>query len=272
METINITLPNSPDNFLLMEMCDRLKEGQEVTMLFGGHSMLPLISGEGDKIRLRPLAEGEACQPGEVYLFLHNNHFIIHRLLYIKDGVHVFRGDNCYANEEETRENVLAKLTYVIQPNGKEIDCEGDWWRKASARVLRRRKLRSLLVKIGNRNARHKWAALYFIFLAVLMWAPLNGLGIPLDNYVFGLRLDHLLHGSVYLFCALFLMDYLKFRKGRILLVAILIGLTTEFVQHLLPYRGFDVNDLLANTMGCILGWVAILPFLRRRNKKYNPK
>ena len=64
-----------------MEMCDRLKEGQEVTMLFGGHSMLPLISGEGDKIRLKPLAEGEACQPGEVYLFLHNNHFIIHRLL-----------------------------------------------------------------------------------------------------------------------------------------------------------------------------------------------
>ena len=255
-----------------MEMCDRLKEGQEVTMLFGGHSMLPLISGEGDKIRLRPMAEGEVCQPGDVYLFFHNNHFIIHRLLYIKDGVHVFRGDNCYANEEETRENVLAKLIYVIRPNGQEIDCEGDWWRRESARVMRRRNLRSLAVRLGNRDARRKWAALYFVLLVVLMWAPLNGIGIRLDNYVFGLRLDHLLHGSVYLLCALFLMDYLKYRKGLVILVAILIGFTTEFVQMLLPYRSFDVNDLLANTLGCILGWVAILPFMRRRRKAYAHK
>ena len=67
METIQISLPNSPDNFLLVEMCERLKEGMEVTMLFGGRSMLPLINGEGDKIKLRPLADKEKCVPGEVY-------------------------------------------------------------------------------------------------------------------------------------------------------------------------------------------------------------
>ena len=52
MKTIQISLPNSLDNFILVEMCERLKEGQTVTMLFGGRSMLPLINGEGDKIQL----------------------------------------------------------------------------------------------------------------------------------------------------------------------------------------------------------------------------
>ena len=40
-------------------------------------------------------------------------------------------------------------------------------------------------------------------------------------------------------------MDLLKRRKGAVLGVAILIGLFTEFVQYLLPFRGFDINDLV---------------------------
>ena len=267
METIQISLPNSPDNFLLVEMCERLKEGQEVTMLFGGRSMLPLINGEGDKIRLRPLSVDENCRTGEVYLFFHNNHYIIHRLLKIRNGVYVFRGDNCYSNEEVSREQVLAKLITIFRPDGTEVDCEGAWWRKASRRVLYRRKMRRTIVKLANSKARRRWAVLYFVLLAVLMWAPLNGLGVVLDKFVLGLRLDHLLHGAVYLLCPFFLMDFLNYRKGQILLLSVVIGLFTEYVQYLLPYRGFDVNDLIANVIGCILGLVTILPFLLRRKK-----
>ena len=265
METIQISLPNSPDNFLLVEMCERLKEGQVVTMLFGGRSMLPLINGEGDKIRLRPLEEGETCVPGEVYLFFCNNHYIIHRLLKVENGVHIFRGDNCYSNEEVPREQVLAKLMVIIRPDGTEVDCEGDWWRKASRRVLRCRKVRSLVVKLANSKARRRWAVLYFVLLAVLMWAPLNGLDVALNRYVLGLRVDHLLHGAIYLLCPLFLMDFLNRRRGHMLLLAVIIGIFTEFVQYLLPYRGFDVNDLVANMIGCVLGWLALLPFLFRK-------
>lgn len=267
METIQISLPNSPDNFLLVEMCERLKEGQVVTMLFGGRSMLPLINGEGDKITLRPLASDETCHVGEVYLFFYNNHYIIHRLMKIRNGVHVFRGDNCYSNEEVPREQVLAKLMTIIRPNGTEVDCEGDWWRKASKQVLHRRWFRNTIVKFVNSRARRRWAILYFVFLAVLMWAPLNGLDVALNRFVFGVRLDHLLHGAVYLLCPLFLMDFLQYRKGHILLLAIVIGIFTEFVQYLLPYRGFDVNDLIGNAVGCFIGWLAILPFLHRRRK-----
>ena len=60
-------------------------------------------------------------------------------------------------------------------------------------------------------------------------------------------------------------MDLLHRRKGLVLAVAVLVGLFTEFVQYLLPFRGFDVNDLIANAGGNLIGWLAILPFMIRR-------
>ena len=189
MKTIHISLPNSPDNFLLVEMCERLKAGHTVTMLFGGSSMLPLISGTGDKIKLRPLDADEKCKVGKVYLFFHGGHYVIHRLLHVCHGDHDFRGDNCYKHEHVTRENVLAQLTTIIRPDGTEVDCEGEWWKKRSRQVAWRRTVRNVVARVANRNARRIWSVAYFILLAVLMWAPLNGLGIPLDNYVFGFRL-----------------------------------------------------------------------------------
>jgi len=245
-------------------MCERLKAGQTVTMLFGGCSMLPLINGNGDKITLRPLSADEQCHPGTVYLFFDGQHYIIHRLMRVSKGVYDFRGDNCYKHEHVHRENVLAQLMTIIRPDGSEVDCEGEWWCRQSRKVVLRRTAKNILSRVANRSARRKWSAVYFVLLAVLMWAPLNGLGLPLDNFVFGLRLDHLLHGLVYVPCAFFLMDLLHRRKWTVLGVAAAIGLFTELVQYLLPYRGFDVNDLVGNCMGIIVGWIAILPFMRR--------
>lgn len=267
MKTIQISLPNSPDNFLLVEMCERLKAGMTVTMLFGGCSMLPLINGNGDKITLRPLQNDEECKPGRVYLFFDGYHYIIHRLLRISKGLYEFRGDNCYKHERVHRENVLAELMTIIRPDGTEVDCHGEWWRKQSRKVVLRRTVKNIISRVANRKARRKWSVVYFVLLAVLMWAPLNGLGLPLHNFVFGLRFDHLLHGLVYVACPFFLMDLLKRRKGLVIGVAILIGLFTEFVQYLLPFRGFDVNDLVSNCLGNLIGWIAILPFLKRHPK-----
>jgi len=258
-------LPNSPDNFLLVEMCERLKAGQTVTMLFGGRSMLPLINGNGDKITLRPLSVDEQCHPGTVYLFFDGNHYIIHRLMRVHKGVYDFRGDNCFKHEHVYRENVLAQLMTIIRPDEAVIDCQGEWWRKQSRKVVCRRTAKNIVARVANRNARRKWSVVYFVLLAILMWAPLNGLGLPLDNFVFGLRLDHLLHGLVYVPCAFFLMDLLRRRKWAVLGVSLLVGLVTEFGQYLLPFRGFDVNDLVANSVGILLGWLVILPFIIRR-------
>ena len=250
-------------------MCERLKEGQTVTMLFGGRSMLPLINGEGDKIQLRPLAEGEKCVPGEVYLFRHLGHYIIHRLMWIKGDDYVFRGDNCYAYEHEGRENVLAKL--IVIEKRETLHIGGLRPRKRpEVGVFHTGKHQPSKVPGGGIMLLRIEAVrsiLYFVLLAILMWAPLNGLAPVLNNYIFGLRADHFLHATVFLFCPLFWADWLNKRWGYVLLVAVLTGLFTELVQALLPYRGYDVNDLIANCVGIFLGWLAILPVMIRHRR-----
>lgn len=267
METIHITLPNSPDNFLLIEMCERLNAGQMVTMLFGGTSMLPLINGRGDKIRLRPIAQDEELEVGKVYLFLHCNHYVIHRLLKIKGKEYIFRGDNCVAYEHVERENILARLVAVEKVDGSLWECDSEYWENQSRRVLRKKWLKATLTSLVHESGRRKMAIAYFIMLAILMWAPLNGFGPMLSNYIFGLRVDHLLHASVYLLCPFFLADWLKKKPAIIIIGALAVGLLTESVQYLLPYRGYDVNDLIANCLGNIMGWLAILPRLIRHNR-----
>ena len=86
------------------------------------------------------------------------------------------------------------------------------------------------------------------------MWLPINGLGIRMDNFVLGIRIDHLIHASVYLPCVIMIMPFCHFRWRRAWLVALAVALTTESVQWLLPYRGFDINDLIANILGVSLG------------------
>lgn len=270
MEKVQIALPNSPDNFILMEMCDRLKAGHTVTIMFGGISMLPLINGNGDKIQIRPVQENEEFRKGDVYMFFYQNHFIIHRLMGVKNGIYDFRGDNCYNHEHVSRENILAKLIVIEKPNGVLVDCESDEWREQSRKVVLRRTMKNTAIKlshIGDQHGRKKLSIAYFVILALLMWAPLNGIGLALNNYVFGLRLDHLLHASVYLLCPLFLADWFEKRSGRVLVVALAIGLITESVQYLLPFRGFDVNDLLANCVGNLIGWLAILRRMIRHRR-----
>ena len=39
----------------------------------------------------------------------------------------------------------------------------------------------------------------------------------------------------------------------------IAMGITLEFVQRQLPYRSFEVLDMVANSIGVLLGWAAAL-------------
>ena len=268
MEVRNILLPNRPDTFLLTELRARLKEGMEVRVAFGGISMLPLISGGSDTIRLRPLRQEEEPVAGDVYLFVRQGHHIVHRLMRREGDIYVFRGDNCYNCERVRRQDILARLTLVEHADGTSVSTDSPEWHAASRRVVRRRNAKNHILRWLGHKKRRVYSVIYFILLAVLMWAPVGGLGVPLDNFILGIRADHLLHASIYLLCPVMLVDLLRFRRWRILLTAIGIGLLTEGVQYLLPYRGFDINDLIANAFGSILGWLAILPYLQRKARQ----
>jgi glycopeptide antibiotics resistance protein len=125
--------------------------------------------------------------------------------------------------------------------------------------------LRHLAVRWLGHKGRKQLRPWYFLFLALLMWAPLGG--VPLDNFVLGLRIDHLLHASVFIPCSLFIYDLYK-RKWAVWPTAVAIGVLTESVQALLPYRGFDINDMVANFLGVSLGWMIILTIKYKHQKR----
>lgn len=267
MTTERLSLPNSPDNFILQEMCNRLAEGQEVTFPFGGHSMLPMLNGESDVIKLAPVPATEECALGDIYLFFYNNHYVVHRLLKIDDDRYFFRGDNCRVYEQVKRKAILGRLVEVRHADGSVESTATEVWRRRSSRVVRRRSVINWFITAFGHYNRWWESAVYFACLAALMWAPLNGLDIPLNNYVLGLRVDHLLHASVFLLCPYFLLDVTNKRRWLILIVAWLIGICTESVQGILPWRGFDINDLISNFIGCFLGWLLLIPYFRYNQK-----
>lgn len=244
---------------------EQLAIGQRVRLIVGGESMLPTLSGS-DTIEIEPLCEEPHV--GEVLMFSTGNQHIFHRLTGREGDLYILQGDNCLNTERVSRKQLQAKLVRVIRADGSVIDTDSETWRRISRHALRRQRARSFAYRWLGRQGRRQLRPWYFVALAILMWAPLNGLGVPLDNYLLGLRLDHLLHASVFLPCALFLWDIYEPNGGHkwaTWATSVAVGLLTETVQWILPYRGFDINDLVANILGVTLGWLIIAALKRRQ-------
>lgn len=253
------------DNSIFFALAEeQLAGGQRVKMSLRGISMLPTLREE-DVLMLEPLA-GEP-QVGDVLLFRYGGGHIVHRLVKREDDTYVMQGDNCYGAEKVGRKDIVARVVEVMRPDGHVVATDSTEWQRISRRSLRRKHVKNLVIRWFGRKGRRQLRPWYFAFLAFLMWAPLNGIGIPLDNYILGLRLDHLLHASIFIPCTLFLMDVIG-KRWLVWLAAVSIGLFTEGVQWLLPFRGFDVNDLIANALGVTLGWMIILAIRNKRNRR----
>lgn len=263
-----LILPNDASSFITAELKERLAQGIVVTMAFGGNSMLPLIDGRNDLVRLAPLNGELRC--GDVYLFVYKGHCVIHRLVRIDGSTLVFRGDNCSGEEHVQRDDVLSRLSAVVHKDGSEESCDTVQWHRKSRRVIRCRTLRNLPYKVFGRQQRRWERWVYIALLLILMWAPVGGLGLELDSYVLYIRLDHLLHASVYVPFVFFLMDF-GFGRSRRLVLQWLLGLlfaaVTETGQLLLFYRGFDSSDLVANFIGVTVGWLLVLLWKYKKHK-----
>lgn len=220
---------------------ERIEAGERVKITLVGISMRPTLI-EGDVLTLAPLTNEPAV--GDIVLFRYYGRHLLHRIVNIENDIYTMQGDNSVTSEKCHREDIVARMMSVEKHN----------------------KLKHFAVRWLGHKGRRQLRPWYFAALAILMWAPLNGLGIPLDNYILGLRADHLLHASVFIPCALFLWDIIG-PKWLVWLVSVAIGLVAEGGQWLLPYRGYDVNDLVANAIGVTLGFFVIL--IVRRKKRY---
>lgn len=122
-------------------------------------------------------------------------------------------------------------------------------------------------MKKPHPTVQHWFFWTYMVFLISLMWLPLGGVDLHMNNFVLGIRIDHLYHATIYLPCVALLMPLVNRRWKKAWIISIAIALTTEFGQLALPYRGFDINDLAANIIGVSIGCL-FLPFLRTKQPK----
>lgn len=223
--------------FALVE--EQLAAGGQVRIPLVGTSMRPTLLA-GDVIVLE---KSKDVAVGDVVLFRHEGRHLLHRVVSIDGDRYTMKGDNCTACETARREDIVAKMVAVEKKHP----------------------LKHLAARWLGHKGRKQLRPWYFLALALLMWAPMGG--VPLDNFVLGLRTDHLLHASVFIPCSLFIYDLYK-RKWAVWPTAVAVGVLTESVQALLPYRGFDINDMIANFLGVSLGWAIIMIVKRKKYKK----
>lgn len=101
----------------------------------------------------------------------------------------------------------------------------------------------------------------YLFGIILLVTLPLTGLNHQLShNFILEIRLDYLSHIFLFLpFAFLFSRAY-SLKLLLILLIGLLFAIGSEGLQFFLPYRTFNINDLLSNALGILTGVVLFIP------------
>lgn len=110
---------------------------------------------------------------------------------------------------------------------------------------------------------------LYCIALFLLPILPINSESSQLNNtYIVTIRLDYLLHvliffpflpWAIYSLLGTFSQKTVIKKAGFFTITGLVFAIITEVIQFYLPYRTFNINDLISNTLGIILGLPVIL-------------
>jgi glycopeptide antibiotics resistance protein len=99
----------------------------------------------------------------------------------------------------------------------------------------------------------------------MLVTLPINSAGELNDITILRFRGDYFLHAIMFMPWMLF-RQALKIKLWYWLLFGLLFAACSEGIQYLLPYRAFNVNDLVANVIGIIIGFFVSEPIKRLRN------
>jgi VanZ family protein len=108
---------------------------------------------------------------------------------------------------------------------------------------------------------------IFLIYLAVLVLLsslPINSTGSTINHiFIVSIRLDYLLHCIIYIPLVTILWiekeyEFLVKPWKTILWIAamLIFAAATEGIQYFLPYRAFNINDLISNCLGIILGLI----------------
>jgi VanZ family protein len=120
-------------------------------------------------------------------------------------------------------------------------------------------------------------AVVWFIIANILFLMPGND--VPTASFLDKIYFDKWVHAG--LFAGLtFLTAYPLIKSGnsskklliKISIVYAVYGVLIEFAQRYLAYeRDFDVNDMIADATGCVIGYIICNWFIKRLAKKNKP-
>jgi VanZ family protein len=123
-----------------------------------------------------------------------------------------------------------------------------------------------MMVLFQSIVVRWKLFYLYIFFLILLSVLPINSAGSSINHiFVVSIRLDYFLHCLVYVPLATFTWFEKEINSFRTpikafgwIIILLLFAVVTEWIQYFLPYRAFNINDMIANTLGVMIGFVLI--------------
>ncbi len=107
----------------------------------------------------------------------------------------------------------------------------------------------------------------YTVILILIAVLPINSSGSAINHtFIVSVRLDYLLHFAIFVPWVFLLVKITRLNSGNFalkmlgwLVIGVLFALVLEAVQYVLPYRAFNINDLLANGLGVVLGFVLMM-------------
>ncbi len=94
---------------------------------------------------------------------------------------------------------------------------------------------------------------LYLGAILLLVTLPINSAGELNDVTVLRFRGDYFFHALMFMPWAFFQPAF-RFSTWQWLALGLLFAFGSEGVQYLLPYRAYNVNDLVSNGLGVVLG------------------
>jgi len=116
--------------------------------------------------------------------------------------------------------------------------------------------------------------SLTYIYIFILFLGSVVPIGnhasdILMDNYTLDIRWDYLLHALIYLPLPLIMFYGRRSIAGsgaiRLIFLSVFIPVLFEILQMVIPYRSFNINDMMANCFGVVLGWVLVLALRKSR-------
>jgi len=104
----------------------QLKETGQFITVVRGVSMFPMLRNTKDPIQIVPATD--ELKPYDIAVYYKVDHYIVHRVLDVKSGHYIIRGDNCDALEYVPR-NLIAGKVEGFWRFGKYIPVSSRWQR-----------------------------------------------------------------------------------------------------------------------------------------------